>query len=273
MRERGGREGTRRRNAEGRAAEMQRVQARDLGRYLAGQTCQGGEPEGPTGLQAWQYDFAGPRAGRRARRQVSLGLRRWGQGEMADRGGQWRVEAVLDVERRPAAGAQGRGQRWVQVRWQGRDEATGEPWGEEWVWCGLLNSCAAAEARAIEQRRDAAARQAREATAAQRAAPQPGAREQRQVAERGTRTRPAEAGLRRSRRQAGAQPELGRACVSETQGRAESVWRARRRVPGQVLEVRGATQLEAVKVKWCYADGSVGGGTMWVSPRQLPRVW
>ena len=65
---------------------------------------------------------------------------------------------------------------------------------------------------------------------------------------------------------------MGRACVSETQGRAESVWRARRRVPGQVLEVRGATQLEAVKVKWCYADGSVGGGTMWVSPRQLPRV-
>ena len=65
---------------------------------------------------------------------------------------------------------------------------------------------------------------------------------------------------------------MGRACVSETQGRAESVWRARRRVPRQVLEVRGATQLEAVKVKWCYADGSVGGGTMWVSPRQLPRV-
>ena len=191
---------------------------------------------------------------------------------MADRGGQWRVEAVLDVERRPTAGAQGRGQRWVRVRWQGLDEATGEPWGEEWLWCGFLNPSAAAEARAIELRRDAAVRQEREAAAALRAATRLGALEQGRAAERGTRTRPAEAGPRRSRRQAGAPPELGRRCVSETQGNGESVWRARRRVPGRVLEVRGAARLQAVKVRWTFADGSEGGGTMWVSPRQLPRV-
>ena len=189
VRARGGREGARARNAGRREAEETRRQARDLGRYLQGLACSGGELEGPTGLQAWLYEFDEPLAGRRARWQRTLGLRRWGKGELADSAGQWRVEQVLDTERRPAAGTGGRGKRWVHVRWQGCDEATGEPWGCEWVWGGLLNPSAAEEARGMERRRDAAKRKLSEDEARQRAATRQSEFDRARVAERASRRR------------------------------------------------------------------------------------
>jgi hypothetical protein len=60
VRARGGRAGARQRNAARRPAEIERRQVRDLQRYLQGLACNGGEPEGPTGLQAWLYDFDEP---------------------------------------------------------------------------------------------------------------------------------------------------------------------------------------------------------------------
>ena len=220
----------------------------------------------------WLYDFDVPLGQRRRRWQAAVGLRRWRAGERADRAGQWRVEAVLATERRVAPGSGGQGQRWVHVRWSGRDPE-GEPWGTEWVWNGLLNTEARAEARGIEQeacrdRRAAAARAQAERRAA-RASSLTGD-ERARAERRSSRSKglgKEAAGPRRSRR--GKPAELGRRCVTKEQGARESErpWQGRERRVLHVLALDGDGRLERALVRLRLADGS--RFTAWVAAGDL----
>ena len=198
-----------------------------------------------------------------------------GSGRADGRGARADGFKVLDVERRPAAGTRGRGKRWVHVLWQGVDEKTGEPWGSEWVWGGLLNDGAAAEAREMERQRDEARRRAREVAALQRASSRRSEFDQVRAAEQGSRQRPATEAVevRRSRRQRSQPAERTEPQAwdnERSQAWDNEQWRPRRRVPCAILEVRGRWAAKKVIVRWRYADASGQGGAMWVQIAQLP---
>jgi len=153
---RGGRGGTIERNAYAGPELIRQRLARGMERFRAGETM-GCNPIVLTGEPpTWLYNFEASVSIRRRRWVAANMVRRWREGTIPDQSQQWCIEQVVDVGRRRDIGKKGPGKRWALVKWAGVDEG-GAPWGDEWVWNGLLNRQCRREARELEGAKRAAA--------------------------------------------------------------------------------------------------------------------